>query len=92
MPRVAALCGVNQISDIMEVNSAESFKRPVYAGNAIVQAEPASGAKVVATVRTASWKAADSGGSAEHRTAWRQQFGRGTYPLRGSGLGRRRAA
>jgi electron transfer flavoprotein alpha subunit len=64
MPRVAALCGVNQISDIMEVNSAESFKRPVYAGNAIVHAEPANGAKVVATVRTASWKAAGSGGSA----------------------------
>jgi electron transfer flavoprotein alpha subunit len=64
MPRVAALCGVNQISDIMEVNSAESFKRPVYAGNAIVLAEPANGTKVVATVRTASWKAAGNGGSA----------------------------
>ena len=47
MPRIAALCGVNQISDIMEVNGANSFKRPVYAGNAIVQAEPASGARVV---------------------------------------------
>ncbi len=64
MPRVAALCAVNQISDIMEVNGAGSFKRPVYAGNAIVQAEPASGTKVVATVRTASWKAAGGGGSA----------------------------
>jgi len=64
MPRVAALLGVNQISDIMEVNGAESFMRPVYAGNAIVQAEAASGAKVVATVRTASWKAADGSGSA----------------------------
>jgi len=64
MPRIAALCGVNQISDIMEANGANSFKRPVYAGNAIVQAEPASGARVVGTVRVASWKAAGDGASA----------------------------
>jgi electron transfer flavoprotein alpha subunit len=64
MPRIAALCGVNQISDIMEVNGAGSFKRPVYAGNAIVQAEPADGARMVGTVRAASWKAAGNGGSA----------------------------
>jgi len=63
MPRIAALCGVNQISDIMEANGANSFKRPVYAGNAIVQAEPASGARVVGTVRVASWKAAGDGAS-----------------------------
>jgi electron transfer flavoprotein alpha subunit len=71
MPRIAALCGVNQISDIMEVNSADSFKRPVYAGNAIVQAEPASGSRVVGTVRIASWSAAGDGGSAsvESRSA-----------------------
>jgi electron transfer flavoprotein alpha subunit len=64
MPRIAALCGVNQISDIMEVNGAGSFKRPVYAGNAIVQAEPADGARMVGTVRAASWKAAGNGGGA----------------------------
>lgn len=64
MPRIAALCGVNQISDIMEVNGADSFKRPVYAGNAIVQAEPDGGATVVGTVRVASWSAAADGGSA----------------------------
>jgi len=64
MPRIAALCGVNQISDIMEVNGADSFKRPVYAGNAIVQAEPAGGTRMVGTVRVASWKAAGDGASA----------------------------
>ena len=64
MPRIAALCGVNQISDVMEVNGPGSFSRPIYAGNAIVQAEPVSGTKVVATVRTASWKSAGTGGSA----------------------------
>ncbi len=71
MPRIAALAGVNQISDIMEVNGPNSFKRPIYAGNAIVDVEPAAGAKVVGTVRTASWKAAGETGSAsvEQRAA-----------------------
>jgi len=64
MPRIAALAGVNQISDIMEVNGPSSFKRPIYAGNAIVDVETAAGTTVVATVRTASWKAAESSGSA----------------------------
>lgn len=64
MPRIAALLGVNQVSDIMAVNSPTSFKRPIYAGNAIVDVETPDGAKVVATARTASWKAADSSGSA----------------------------
>ena len=64
MPRIAALCGVNQVGDIMEVNGPASFKRPVYAGNAIVDVTVPDGLKVVATVRTASWKAAGAGGSA----------------------------
>jgi len=64
MPRIAALCGVNQVSDIMEVTAANAFKRPVYAGNAIVDVTVPEGAKVVATVRTASWKAANDGGGA----------------------------
>jgi len=65
MPRIAALAGVNQVSDIMEVNSPTSFKRPIYAGNAIVNVETADGATVVATARTASWKAAGMSGNAE---------------------------
>ena len=64
MPRIAALCGVNQVSDIMEVSAPNAFKRPVYAGNAIVDVTVPGGMKVVATVRTASWKAAGNGGSA----------------------------
>jgi electron transfer flavoprotein alpha subunit len=64
MPRIAALCGVNQVSDIMEVDGPNAFKRPVYAGNAIVDVTVPEGLKVVATARTASWKAAGGGGSA----------------------------
>ena len=64
MPRVAALCGVNQISDIMEVNGPASFKRPIYAGNAIIDVDAPEGTTVVATVRAASWKAAAAGGGA----------------------------
>ena len=64
MPRIAALCGVNQVSDIMSVNGPTSFKRPIYAGNAIIDVDTPAGATVVATARTASWKAAGSGGSA----------------------------
>ena len=64
MPRIAALCGVNQVSDIMEVMAPNAFKRPVYAGNAIIDVAVPEGLKVVATVRTASWKAAAGGGSA----------------------------
>lgn len=64
MPRIAALCGVNQVSDIMEVTAPNAFKRPVYAGNAIVDVSVPEGLKVVATVRTASWKAVGGGGSA----------------------------
>ena len=64
MPRVAALLGVNQISDIMEVIDSRSFKRPVYAGNAIVDAQAPDNTTVVATARIASWSSAENGGSA----------------------------
>ncbi len=64
MPRVAALLGVNQVSDIMSVEGSHKFKRPIYAGNAIVTVEAPGDSKVVATVRTASYQAADGGNSA----------------------------
>ncbi|HXS20627.1 MAG TPA: electron transfer flavoprotein subunit alpha/FixB family protein [Steroidobacteraceae bacterium] len=64
MPRVAALLDTPQISDIMAVESATRFRRPIYAGNAIVTVEVDAGAKVVGTVRTASFQAAATGGSA----------------------------
>ncbi len=63
-PRVAALLDVMQISDILSVESANTFTRPIYAGNAIATVE-ASDAKLVITVRgTAFDKAAATGGSA----------------------------
>jgi electron transfer flavoprotein alpha subunit len=64
MPRIAALLGVNQVSDISAVEDAWHFKRPIYAGNAIVDVHAPENAKLVATVRVASWQAAGSGGSA----------------------------
>ena len=65
MPQVAALLGVNQVSDIMAVDGPHSFKRPIYAGNAVVTVEAPVGHIVVATVRTASFSAAGGGNSAE---------------------------
>ena len=64
MPHVAALLGVNQVSDIMSVEGSHSFKRPIYAGNAIVAVEAPEGSTVVATVRVASYQAAAGGNSA----------------------------
>jgi electron transfer flavoprotein alpha subunit len=63
-PRVAALLGVAQVSDVMTVESANVFTRPIYAGNAIVTVETPAGQVVVATIRTASWSAAASGAAA----------------------------
>ncbi len=64
MPCVAALLGVNQISDLMAVDGAHAFKRPIYAGNAIISVQAPADQTVVATVRTASWPEAAQGGSA----------------------------
>ena len=64
MPCVAALLGVPQVSDLMSVEGEYTFKRPIYAGNAIVTVEAPAGQTVVATVRTASWPEAGKGGSA----------------------------
>ncbi len=71
MPRIAALLGVNQVSDISAVEDAYHFKRPIYAGNAIVDVHAPENVKLVATVRVASWKAVGNGGSAavENRSA-----------------------
>jgi electron transfer flavoprotein alpha subunit len=64
MPRVAALLDTAQISDIMAVESANRFRRPIYAGNAIVTVETDPADKIVGTVRSASFEAATTGGSA----------------------------
>jgi electron transfer flavoprotein alpha subunit len=63
LPRIAALLDVMQISDITAVKSADTFERPIYAGNAI-QTVQSTDAKKVITVRTASFASAPDGGSA----------------------------
>ncbi|TAN06644.1 MAG: electron transfer flavoprotein subunit alpha/FixB family protein [Rhodanobacteraceae bacterium] len=63
-PRVAALLGVGQVSDIMAVTGAHTFTRPMYAGNAIVTVEAPADAILVGTVRPASWPAAGTGAAA----------------------------
>ena len=62
-PRVAAKLDVAQISDITKVISADTFERPIYAGNAIATVQSADAVKVI-TVRTTGFDAAASGGSA----------------------------
>jgi electron transfer flavoprotein alpha subunit len=64
MPHVAGLLGVNQVTDIMTVAGSHSFRRPIYAGNAVVTVEAPADLTVVATVRVASWQAAAGGNSA----------------------------
>jgi electron transfer flavoprotein alpha subunit len=64
LPRVAALLGVGQVSDLMSVEGPHTFKRPIYAGNALVTVESPPDAKLVATVRTASFAAAPGGAAA----------------------------
>ena len=64
MPRVAALLDVAQISDIVKVESADTFVRPIYAGNALATVQSADEKKII-TVRTTAFDAAASeGGSA----------------------------
>ena len=64
MPRVAALLDVAQISDIVEVESADTFVRPIYAGNALATVKSDDSVKII-TVRTTGFDAvAAEGGSA----------------------------
>jgi electron transfer flavoprotein alpha subunit len=67
LPRVAALLDVMQISDITKVVSADTFERPIYAGNAIQTVQSSEGKKVI-TVRTASFQAVGEDGSASIET------------------------
>ncbi|MCJ8156233.1 electron transfer flavoprotein subunit alpha/FixB family protein [Sphingomonas sp. LaA6.9] len=63
-PRVAALLDVAQISDILSVESADTFTRPIYAGNAIATVQSSDAKKVITVRGTAFEKAAATGGSA----------------------------
>ncbi len=65
MPRIAALLGVNQVSDIMAVEDSHRFRRPIYAGNAILTVQLPTDAPVVATVRTASYRGVDADSPAD---------------------------
>ncbi len=61
MPRVAALLGEAQVSDIMKVIDSHAFQRPIYAGNAIITVSAAKDRKLIATVRNASFPATGNG-------------------------------
>jgi electron transfer flavoprotein alpha subunit len=63
LPRVAALLDVAQITDIVAVESADTFVRPIYAGNALATVKSSDSVKVI-TVRTTAFDAAGQGGTA----------------------------
>ncbi len=63
-PRVAALLDVMQISEILSVESADTFTRPIYAGNGIATVQSSDAKKVITVRGTAFAKAETSGGSA----------------------------
>ena len=63
MPRVAALLDCQQISDVTEVQSEDTFVRPIYAGNALATVRSADSKKII-TVRTTAFKAAELSGAA----------------------------
>jgi electron transfer flavoprotein alpha subunit len=67
LPRVAAQLDVPQISEILAVESADVFRRPIYAGNAVQKVE-AKGFKKVITVRVAAFAATPAGGNATIET------------------------
>jgi electron transfer flavoprotein alpha subunit len=69
MPRIAALLGVGQISDVMVAESSHRFVRPVYAGNALMSVQAAADQIVVATVRMASFQPVAAGGTASIEAA-----------------------
>ncbi|WP_066161026.1 electron transfer flavoprotein subunit alpha/FixB family protein [Hydrogenophaga pseudoflava] len=78
-PRVAAKLDVAQISDITKVISADTFERPIYAGNAIATVQSQDATKVI-TVRTTGFDAAGQGGSAAVETvAAASGNGKSTY-------------
>jgi electron transfer flavoprotein alpha subunit len=63
LPRAAALMGVPQISDIMEIVDGRTFKRPIYAGNVITTVRVPEGCPIVGTVRIASFTAVGEAGA-----------------------------
>ena len=72
-PRVAALLDVMQISDILSVESEDTFTRPIYAGNAIATVKSSDAKKVITVRGTAFEKAAREGGSGSDRGGLRRR-------------------
>jgi electron transfer flavoprotein alpha subunit len=66
LPRLAALCDRPAISDVMAVESASRFQRPIYAGNAILTVEAGDERPIFATVRVASFDAVSCTNAAAH--------------------------
>jgi electron transfer flavoprotein alpha subunit len=64
MARIAGLLEAPQVSDIMAIESATRFRRPIFAGNAILTVETSGESKMVGTVRAASFEVAGGGGAA----------------------------
>ena len=77
-PRLAAKLDVAPISDIIEVVSADTFTRPIYAGNALETIQ-SSDAKKVVTVRATAFKAAGEGGSAPIETVAAVDAGKASF-------------
>jgi electron transfer flavoprotein alpha subunit len=78
MPRIAAKLDVAPISDIVEVVSADTFVRPIYAGNALETIQT-SDAKKVVTVRPTAFDAAGEGGSASVETVTGAEAGKAAF-------------
>jgi electron transfer flavoprotein alpha subunit len=64
MARIAGLLDAPQVSDIMAIESATRFRRPIFAGNALLTVETSGAGKLVGTVRAASFEVAGGGGAA----------------------------
>jgi electron transfer flavoprotein alpha subunit len=73
MPRVAALLDAPQVSDICALLAPRRFRRPIYAGNIIATVDAGSEARVVGTVRAASYPVAEGGGHATLRQTAKPQ-------------------
>lgn len=76
MPRVAALLDVMQVSDVIEIVSQDTFKRPIYAGNAIEVVRSTDAIRIL-TIRNSAFAPAETGGAAPVRVVTPEEEGQG---------------